>query len=239
VDQSTSPINNENLSNQPLVLIPAYNERSAVLQEVVEDWMSTGAGICIIDDASEPPVRFSKAGVTVIRHQGNMGQGAALRTGLAYGLTTSAAYFFTVDADGQHPATNASALLGPLLDDTADVVFGSRFLSPASARAVPLLRRLMLKLAVTFNNGITGLRMTDAHNGLRAMNRKAAATIRIREQRMAHASEIPLRTRQASLRWCEVAVKIRYTEYAVKKGQSIWRAFPISWQLIRLKWRNR
>lgn len=178
-------------------------------------------------------------GVTVIRHTENLGQGAALQTGLTYGLTTSANFFFTVDADGQHPATNASVLLGPLLEGKADIVFGSRFLTSASTDAVPTLRRLMLKLAVTFNNGITGLRMTDAHNGLRGMNRKAAAAIRICEQRMAHASEIPLRTRQAGLRWCEVAVSIRYTDYAVKKGQSLWRAIPISWQLIKLKWRNR
>lgn len=227
------------MTDRILILIPAYNESQAILDQVIGEWLATGGQVCLIDDGSWPPLKMEREDLTVLRHDNNMGQGAALRTGLNYGLTTEADYFLTVDADGQHPTSNLPSLLDPLSKDASDIVFGSRFLNKDHELSIPLFRRLTLKLAVGYNNFITGLSMTDAHNGLRAMNRLAATTISIEENRMAHASEIPLKTCKNKLRWKEVAVQIEYSKYATEKGQSLWQIFPLSWQLLKLKWRNR
>lgn len=227
-----------NLTPDSLVIIPVYNECPQILTRVVKDWLDVGVCICLVDDGSSLPVVFSSDGVKVLKHATNLGQGAALATGLEYALTTSCRYFLTVDADGQHPSSNLQQLLQPLEANTVDIVFGSRFLSVENSRSVPWLRRQLLRLAVRFNNYVTGLKMTDAHNGLRAMNRSAVRQINITEARMAHASEIPVRVRQKGLRWCEIPVDIQYSEYAKSKGQSLWRIFPLSMQLLRLKWRN-
>ena len=227
------------MSASLLVIIPSYNEQPAVLRSVVEDWRGPDRDVCVIDDGSNPPLLANDWNIHLLRHERNRGQGAALRTGLRYGLTQPYQYFISVDADGQHPVENLEAMLHPLRREEADVVFGSRFKRPQDARAVPGLRRWVLRAAVRYNNFITGLRMTDAHNGLRALNRRAAEVLQPTEDRMAHASELPLRTRRAGLRWREVSVHIRYTSYAAAKGQTLWRAFPLAWELLRLKWRYR
>lgn len=78
----------------------------------------------------------------------------------------------------------------------------------------------------------TGLLLSDAHNGFRALNRKAAELIRIKENRMAHASEILILVKKHKLRLKEVAVEVRYTEYSKAKGQSGWNSIRILFDLL-------
>jgi hypothetical protein len=96
----------------------------------------------------------------------------------------------------------------------------------------PPLRRLLLRLAVLFTRATTGLRLTDAHNGLRAFSRAAAAGLRIRQDRMAHASEILSEIRRLSLRVREVPVRVRYTADSLRKGQRASGAFRILFDLL-------
>ena len=93
-------------------------------------------------------------------------------------------------------------------------------------------RRLLLKTAVLYTRLTTRLAVTDTHNGFRALSRTAATQIRIRQPRMAHASEILEEIARHRLRWTEAAVTIRYTEETLAKGQSSWDAFRISGQLM-------
>jgi sensor histidine kinase regulating citrate/malate metabolism len=107
----------------------------------------------------------------------------------------------------------------------ADVVLGSRFLG--SARDIPRSRVLLLKLAVIFTTIASGIRLTDAHNGLRLLTRKAAAILKIRQNRMAHASEITDQLTRADLSIVEAPVTVLYTEYSLGKGQRLANAINI------------
>jgi hypothetical protein len=95
---------------------------------------------------------------------------------------------------------------------------GSRFLGE-SAQKPPLLRRLLLRAATLFTILTTGLRLTDTHNGLRAFTRRGAAALQLRQDRMAHASEILSEIARSGLAYVEVPVTIDYTDYSLAKGQ--------------------
>ena len=90
----------------------------------------------------------------------------------------------------------------------------------------------MLKLGVLFTRVFSRIKVTDAHNGFRALSRAAAQKIRLTHNRMAHASEILDQIRALGLRFVEVPVTIRYTADTFAKGQSSWNALKIVGQLL-------
>ena len=209
------------------LVIPMYNE-GEVLRGVLEDAKKTFPNIvCVDDGSSDDSARVAiSCGAAVVRHPVNLGQGAALQTGLDYALGQPGAhYFVTFDSDGQHRTDDALEMVTRLATEPLDVVIGSRFLGKGSNFG--LLKRFILKAAVIFERLSTGLKLTDAHNGLRAFNRTAAAAIQITQNRMAHASEITAQIGQLSLRYAEHPVRVLYTDYSRSKGQSVWNSVNI------------
>jgi glycosyltransferase involved in cell wall biosynthesis len=162
-----------------------------------------------------------------LRHHINLGQGAALQTGTSFAVQQGAAIVVHFDADGQHRMEDIAELVAPLRAGEADIVFGSRFLRRADRESVPPTRRLLLRGAIIVNRLLTGMRLTDAHNGLRALNRHAASQIVLRENRFAHASEILVQVRQRRLRYVERPTRIVYSAYSLGKGQKIWNSVNI------------
>ena len=208
-------------------MVPLFNE-GQVVREVVEHARETFPNIvCVDDGSSDDSVEQARAGgAVVVRHPFNLGQGAALRTGLDYALgDPEAEYFVTFDSDGQHQVDDALAMVERLETGTLDVVVGSRFLDDRTKPGA--LKRVVLKAAVVFENLSTGVKLTDAHNGLRAFNRVAAQRIRIEQNRMAHASEIVAEIGRHKLRYAEMPVHVVYTDYSRSKGQSIWNSVNI------------
>jgi glycosyltransferase involved in cell wall biosynthesis len=211
------------------VLIPAYDESDALGRTLraLRDRAGEIAGITVVlvDDGSERPIAAASLPaptpafrVVLARHVVNLGQGAALETArqLALRVAPDATAFVTMDADGQHGVDDALAL-ARAIHDGADAAFGNRFLGDSN---VPAVRRLVLTAARWFERAITGLRLQDAHNGLRAFSRRGVEAIALRQNRMAHATEIKVRvSRAAALRVVEVPVSVRYTPESLKKGQ--------------------
>lgn len=213
------------------LVIPLYNE-GAVIGDVVAGARQVFSRVVVVDDGSsdDSAARARAAGAFVVQHPVNLGQGAALQTGIEVALALGAGYLVTFDADGQHRVEDALAMVERLRAGEADVVFGSRFLD---ARTRPgLLKRVVLRLAIAYSNVSTGVRLTDTHNGLRAFTRAAAARLRIRQNRMAHASEIIEQVGASGLRWVEHPVHILYTDYSRAKGQSVLNAVNILTELI-------
>jgi len=205
---------------QVYVVIAAYNE-GAVIARVVTDVSRAGYRVVVVDDGSPDTTAdiAHAAGAIVIRHPFNLGQGAALQTGIEYALAQAAAVIVTFDADGQHRVSDIARLTAALAEDRADFALGSRFLGQAPN--LPALRRLMLQAATLFTRLTTGLAVTDTHNGLRAMTSRGAAAIRLRQNRMAHASECLSQIAASGLRYVERPVTIEYTAYSLAKGQSM------------------
>jgi glycosyltransferase involved in cell wall biosynthesis len=200
------------------VVIAAYNEASMIAR-VVSEVRHAGYRVVVVDDGSKDATAHNArtAGAIVVQHPFNLGQGAALQSGIKFALAKGAAAIVTFDADGQHAAADISRLITALAEENADFVLGSRFLDASSN--IPALRRLLLKAATVFTRITTGLRLTDAHNGLRAMTRRGAAAIRMRQNRMAHASELLAQIGSSGLRYVERPVTIHYSAYSTAKGQ--------------------
>jgi glycosyltransferase involved in cell wall biosynthesis len=160
-----------------------------------------------------------------VRHAVNRGQGAALQTGIDFALAAGARYVVTFDSDGQHRVDDADRLLAPLVAGEAEFCLGSRFLEKPVG--VPPGRRLLLRCAFAFTRLTSRARVTDTHNGLRAMTRRAARHLSISLDRMAHASELLDQVHASGLPYTERPVTVRYTAYSQGKGQRAGAALRI------------
>ncbi len=214
-----------------VAVIPAFNE-ATVIAQVVSQVKSKVAEVIVVDDGSADTTGYvaQSAGATVARHFLNRGQGAALQTGIALALRHEADIIVTFDADGQHVAEEIDAVIAPLLLGAVDVVLGSRFLNKTNT--IPFWRIQLLKIATRFTAFYTGLTVTDAHNGFRALSAKAAKLITITQDGMAHASEIIEEIKRHDLRFTEVGVTINYTYYSLEKGQKLTNSLRIVWELL-------
>ncbi len=209
-----------------LIVVPAYNE-AATLGDVIRALRADWPWVVVIDDGSTDRTAAigEAAGAEVVSHTVNRGQGAALQTGFRYGLDRGARQLVTFDADGQHSSADLERLLEPVVSGRVDVALGSRFLEVKSD--IPVLRKMLLKSAVVFTRVTSGLRITDTHNGLRALSRAAVEQLDLRADRMAHASEILDQIASHRMRYIEVPVHVRYTRHSRAKGQNTLDAFRV------------
>jgi glycosyltransferase involved in cell wall biosynthesis len=214
------------------VVVPAFNENS-IIRQVINDLLAHHYNIVVVDDGSKEPAAelLNDLPVYFLRHPINLGQGAALQTGIEYALSNNAEYVITFDADGQHIATDIEQLLQPLINNEADIVLGSRFIK-GSKHNMTGGRKILVQVGRWFNFMLTGLLLTDAHNGLRAMNKKAAASLHITQNGMAHATELLTEIKKKKLRYKEIPVTVHYTDYSKNKGQSAWSSFRIFFDLL-------
>ncbi len=214
------------------VIIPVYNE-VAVIAQVVADLRATFRNIVCVDDGSTDgsAAQIATTAAHLVRHPINLGQGAALQTGLCYALARPGGRFFvTFDADGQHRVADAARMVDTARSEAVDTVLGSRFLGQRGDR-VPPLKRVVLRVAVALSPVARKMHLTDAHNGLRVFNRAVAAQLRIRMNGMAHASEIVSLLARSSWTVRELPVTIRYTEYSRSKGQSLLNGINVLFDL--------
>lgn len=218
------------------IIVPCYREHPAVVRRSIAPLLAAGYRVVLVDDGSPEPLVLKDLPVVILRHPINRGQGAALQTGGEYALRHGAASVVHFDADGQHDVSVIPQALAMLESSQADVVLGSRFLREEDWKAVPAGRRRLLRFACWVNGILTGMWLTDAHNGFRVLSRKALETICLKEDRMAHASEVLSQIHQAGLCWKEIPTHIAYTEYSMGKGQRLGGAFEILTDLLLGRW---
>jgi len=179
------------------------------------------SNIVCIDDGSDDRSGDTAcdAGARVITHPINLGQGAALQTGFEYALARGADYVVTFDADGQHRVDDARAMVERARAEDLAIVFGSRFLDDRTKAG--FMKRLVLKTATIVTNWSTKTKLTDAHNGLRVIRSDALQQIKLRQDRMAHGTEIIVQLGRTRLPYAEQPVEVLYTDYSKAKGQSL------------------
>lgn len=213
--------------NKVFIIIPSYNE-AEVVGTTIQGLLPLGYSVVVVDDASvdNTAIVIKNYPVYYLRHKINMGQGAALQTGISFALNNGADYLVTFDADGQHTPDDILPMLEILDAGEIDIIFGSRFMS-ATKTKISFIRRMILHFARHLNLLLTGILLTDAHNGLRAFNRKAASALSITENRMAHATELLILAKRHDLKYKELPVQINYTPYSTKKGQKNFHSFKV------------
>ena len=227
-----TPCLNAEEANGTYVVITAFNE-AKVIRDVVQRVLALDVHVVVVDDASTDGTAAQLRGLpsTVLRHAVNLGQGAATQTGVELALARGARYLITFDGDGQHDENDIPRLVHVLTREHRDVALASRFLG-REALDMTRARRLLLKAAVRYMRLTTGLRVSDAHNGLRAFRAEVAPALRITQNRMAHASELLHRIKAAGLSYAEIPAVIRYTEYSRAKGQKGLGAIDIIYELL-------
>jgi glycosyltransferase involved in cell wall biosynthesis len=220
-------------ASQVFVIIPAFNEQR-VICSTIQPLIEHGYTVVVVDDCSRDNTWdiLTTLPVIRIRHSINLGQGAALETGMEYARRHAAACVIHFDADGQHDWSQIPELLKPIEDGQAEVVFGSRFMKAEHAASVPKIKRLLLKGGIIISGLSSGVWLTDTHNGFRALSSRALHSIHIKQDGFAHATEILQQVRHARMPYREVATHIRYTDYSKAKGQSSWNAINLLVDLI-------
>ncbi|MGD0272688.1 MAG: glycosyltransferase family 2 protein [Gaiellaceae bacterium] len=214
------------------VIMPVFNE-APVIRSVVSAVSQVFPNIICVNDGSTDAsaAEIEKTDAVLINHPFNLGQGAALKTGIDYALRdANAAYFITFDSDGQHQVADAVSMLAVAREGDYDIVLGSRFLG--KAENIPSVRAAVLKAAVVFSNLTTGVRLTDAHNGLRVFNRRFAERIEITMPGMAHATEFIHWIAKSEFKYTEVPVTVVYTQYSQAKPQSVFNSINIGFDLL-------
>ncbi|MFZ1383189.1 MAG: glycosyltransferase family 2 protein [Scrofimicrobium sp.] len=214
------------------LVIPLYNEEP-VIGDVVQRVREVFPNVVSVDDGStdDSARQAEQAGAVVIRHPFNLGQGAAIQTGIDFVLRQpETKYLVTFDADGQHRVEDAASMVDQAESQNLGFILGSRFLKGPSP--VGWSKKAVLKAAAAIARYQTGLRLTDAHDGLRVIRRDAAEQINLTQNRMAHASEIVSQLASTGLPWSEYPVDIRYTEYSKAKGQSLLNSVNILVDLV-------
>jgi len=206
-------------------VIAAFNE-GKVIRSVVSEVAAQGYSVVVVDDGSRDDTATAARvpGVTVLEHAINLGQGAALQTGIEFALRRKATAIVTFDADGQHCIEDVPSLLAALT--THDIVLGSRFLGKEIVGASKR-RKALLRVATLMSNKMSGLQLTDAHCGLRAFRASAAPKLTITQDRMAHASQLLHKIKSSGLRVTEVPVTVKYTAHSMQKGQGGFQAIRI------------
>ncbi len=218
-----------------MVIVPAFNEGRAV-KNTVQLLLAAGYRVVVVDDGSaDETVEVRRLPVVYLRHAVNLGQGAALQTGMTYALRAGAAIAVHFDADGQHDCAQIEQLIAPIVEGKADVVFGSRFLRGQDRAQVPWKKRILLRGGILISWAMTGMLLSDTHNGFRALSRRALERVHLQENGFAHATEIMQRVREAGMRYLEVPITITYSEYSQQKGQRLSGSLSILFDLIMAK----
>lgn len=196
------------------VIVPAYNEEKNI-GRVLSGLFSHGQkNVVVVDDGSTDSTAevAAQAGATVLKHEVNRGQGAALQTGNDYALQNGASVVVHFDADGQFNPADIEAALRAMQTSGADVLLGSRFLDNRSE--IPWTKKyIVLPISRFINRILTGLKLTDVHNGFRILSRRALEKIKISQDRMAHNSEIIKQIKDHKLNFVEHPVEVKYFNY--------------------------
>ena len=189
--------------------IPAYNEEKTIAKVILLAQKHVDL-VVVCDDGSDDMTAdiASSLGAVVIRHDRNLGYGAALQTLFKKAKESKADILLTLDADGQHDADEMRKLIEPILMGEADVIIGSRFLQEDNN--VPRYRRIGIKLLTKATSGPGNSKLSDAQCGFRAYNRKAIESLVLYEKGMGISAEILMKAKDQGLTVAEVPVRAYY-----------------------------
>ena len=207
------------------VIIPCYNEEGTIASLIamvqLSPWVQE---IIVVDDGSQDKSReileaISDPQVRVIMHTVNQGKGAALRTGFSH---ATAEFVIVQDADLEYDPSEYPLVLEPLLDDRADVVFGSRFLSGRPHRVLYFWHSLGNRFLTLMSNMFTDLNLTDMETCYKCFRREVIQAIDIEEDRFGFEPEITAKLAKLRLRIYEVGIS--YSGRTYDEGKKIgWR----------------
>ena len=220
------------------VLIPVYNEASTIA-EVIARVQATGLAdeIVVVDDGSKDESREVLAGyegdksIRVILHQKNMGKGAALRTAIE---AATGDIMLVQDADLEYDPAEYSALLQPLVDGRADVVYGSRFLAGMPEGILPQSAAAN-KILTFMTNVLYGNKLTDMETCYKVFRREVVAGMHLRANRFDFEPEFTAKVLKRRVRVVEVPISFNPRQYTEGKKIGPWDGVMAIWALLKYR----
>jgi glycosyltransferase involved in cell wall biosynthesis len=217
--------------DKPLIIvgIPAYNEEKAIAKVVLESQRFADKVVVCDDGSTDLTGEIAeRLGATVVRHERNAGYGATIRSLFDFAKKNGADILVTLDGDGQHKVGDIPNIVKPIVEDTADIVIGSRFVNGNSPPSMPLYRRAGVKLITRLVNNSSANGVKDSQSGFRAYNRKSLQSLDVLEDGMGISAEILIKARHQGLRVVEVLSVPKYgkdvggsTHNPVRHGASV------------------
>ncbi len=201
-----------------IAVIPAYNEGTRIAS-VVRTTLPFVSQVLVVDDGSHDDTAENAraAGALVLQHVENCGPGAATMTGLDAARLLGAEAVATLDADEQHDASDIPALLLPITQDRADIVFGNRF---GQKNVIPFIRRFFNAIGNCITWAATGRWVADSQCGFKVFGPKALAQVDLRMSGFEFCTEIVRESVRNRWRVAQTPIKVIYSEYTLAKGQS-------------------
>ncbi len=201
------------------IVLPAYNEEK-IIQDVLREIQSSGhKKIIVVDDGSRDQT-YERAreieGVVALRHKLNRGKGAATKTGIEAAKLLGAGIIVTMDSDGQHNPTDIARLIDPIQKNHCDVVLGTRLKNP---KGMPWYKILANHIGNAITWYFYGLWVSDSQSGFRAYSRHASELINTKTDRYEYDSEVIREIYLYKLKYKEVPIEVRYTDYSMGKIQ--------------------
>lgn len=200
------------------IVVPAYNEEQ-VIGDVIREIRAAGKYTIIVVDDGSRDATYRNAlveQVVAIRHKINRGKGAATKTGIIAAKKLGAEIVVTMDGDGQHDPTDIEALVAPIQSGQCDVVLGCR---PKVRGEMPFIKIVANKIGNIVTWLFYGIHVSDSQSGFRAYSRFAATIIDTKADKYEYDSKVIREINNNRLRFVEVPIKVRYTEYSMGKPQ--------------------
>jgi glycosyltransferase involved in cell wall biosynthesis len=225
------------------VVIPCYNERAtiAAVLTAVENSPYPDKEIIVVDDCSTDGTReLLQANLAprihaLLFHDVNRGKGAALRTGIA---AATGDIVVIQDADLEYDPNEFPALIAPILQDKADVVFGSRFMGGFPHRVLYFWHSVGNSVLTLVSNMFTNLNLTDMETCYKAFRREIIQSITIEENRFGFEPEVTAKVARMGVRIYEIGISYHGRTYA--EGKKIgWRdGFRALWCIVKYRFKR-
>jgi glycosyltransferase involved in cell wall biosynthesis len=194
-----------------VVVIPAYNEERFIGSVVLKTRQLVPTVIVVDDGSRDATAEIAQAaGAVVVRHEQNKGKGAALNTGFLKAKEYAPEVVITLDGDWQHLPEEMALVAAPILDGSADIVVGSRYLEKNSD--VPVQRVIGHWGFTSLTNVVSGVSLTDSQSGYRAFSPAALEALTFSSRSFSVESEMQFLAKDHKLRVVEVPITIRYVD---------------------------
>ena len=224
------------------IIIPAFNEESTIekiLDEVLtSNSLNLAKEIIVIDDNSldntieiAKKVSANHEFIKIIAHSKNCGKGAALREGFS---RATGEIFLIQDADLEYSPKEYPKLLKPILENKADVVYGSRFRSDQETRVLYFWHRVANGLLTLLSNMFTNLNLTDMETGYKVFRKDILEQVKLKENRFGIEPEITAKiARLPDIRIYEVGIAYFGRTYAEGKKIGLKDAFRAFYAILK------